>query len=187
MRIGLAFRAFFKILFNAEVAAAISDVLSGKQLISHGDERAAAPSPARVAESKPAAARPAPTRSEAITLLAALQREARLVDIVKEPLTDYSDAQIGAAARDVLRDCGNVLERFFALRPIEDRQEGATFEVPAGFDAGCIRLTGNVQGEPPFVGTLAHHGWQATRCEVPQWIGSEAAQRIVAPVEVELK
>ena len=36
----------------------------------------------------------APVRNDAISLLATLQREARFVDIVKEPLADYSDAQV---------------------------------------------------------------------------------------------
>ena len=62
-----------------------------------------------------------PVRNDAIGLLAALQREARFIDIVKEPLGDYSDAQVGAAARDVLRDCGAVLDRLFKLEPIVDK------------------------------------------------------------------
>ena len=56
-----------------------------------------------------------PARSEAITLLAALQREARFVDFIQESLAGYTDAQIGAAARDVHRDCGTVLKRMFAF------------------------------------------------------------------------
>ena len=92
---------------------------------------------------------PAP-RSEAVTLLSALQREARFVDIVKEPLDQYTDAQVGAAARDVLKDCGRVLERLFALRPLVEQPEGSELEAPAGYDAGRYRLVGKVQGEPPF-------------------------------------
>ena len=40
-------------------------------------------------------------------------REARFVDLVNESLDGYSDAQIGAAARDVLRDSKKVLDRLF--------------------------------------------------------------------------
>jgi hypothetical protein len=32
-----------------------------------------------------------------------------------------------------------------------------------------------------------HHGWTASKCEIPAWTGSEEAALIVAPVEVELK
>ncbi len=139
---------------------------------------------------KPAAAKPAAkqaARSDAITLLAALQREARFVDFIQESLAGYSDAQIGAAARDVHRDCAAVLARMFALRPAVTEEEGKEVEVPAGFDASRWRLTGNVTGQPPFHGWLVHPGWEATVCELPTWSGSTEAVRIVAPAEVELK
>jgi hypothetical protein len=147
--------------------------------------REEAPAPEPVAP-KLAVPRP-PARSEAITLLAALQREARFVDFVLESLAGYSDAQIGAAARDVHRDCGAVLKRMFALRPVVTDEEGKEVEVPAGFDAGRWRLTGNVTGKPPFNGRLVHPGWEATICELPTWSGKADAAKIVAPAEVELK
>ena len=138
-------------------------------------------------ETKPATkAPPKAVRSEAITLLATLQREARFVDFIKEPLDGYSDAQIGAAVRDVHRDCGKVLDRLFAIRAMVAQEEGSPVEVPAGFDAGRYRLTGNVAGDPPFHGRLAHHGWEAAEVQLPAWSGTQAAARVVAPVEVEL-
>ena len=36
------------------------------------------------------------TRHDALSLLAVLQREARLLDFLKEPVEGYSDAQVGA-------------------------------------------------------------------------------------------
>jgi hypothetical protein len=120
-------------------------------------------------------------------LLATLQREARFVDFIMEPLEGYSDSQIGAVARDVHRDCGKVLERLFALAAVSPQQEGEEIEVPTGFDPAGYRLTGNVAGEPPFRGRLAHHGWEAGKCDLPAWSGKEAAARIIAPVEVEIK
>ena len=125
-------------------------------------------------------------RSDAITLLATLQREARFVDIVSESLDGYSDAQIGAAARDVLRDSGKVLARVFSLRPVVNGEEGTTVEIPAGYETGCYRLTGNVSRDPPFPGKLMHAGWQATKCDLPTWTGSQKAALIVAPAEVQL-
>ncbi len=139
------------------------------------------PAPAKPPPPKP------PARSEAITLLAALQREARFVDFVQESLAGYSDAQIGAAARDVHRDCAAVLKRMFALRPAVTDEEGKEVDVPTGFDAGRWRLTGKVTGQPPFHGRLVHPGWEATVCELPTWSGSAEAARIVVPAEVELK
>ena len=128
-----------------------------------------------------------PRRSDALSLLAVLQREARFVDFVMEPITGYSDAQIGAAVRDVHRGCAAALQRAFAVQPLRTETEGAAVQVPTGFDPAQFKLTGNVTGQPPFRGTLAHHGWKATKCELPAWTGSEAAAQIIAPAEVELK
>ncbi len=139
------------------------------------------PEPKPMAKQPPKAA-----RSEAITLLATLQREARFVDFIKEPLEGYSDAQIGAAARDVHRDCCKVLDRLFAIQSLVSQEEGSTLEVPAGFDAGRYRLTGNVAGHPPFQGRLVHHGWEAAEVQLPAWTGTPQSARVIAPIEVEL-
>ena len=181
MRIFQAISVFFKVLFDRDFAARLQRLESGEEL----------PAPSKI-EALPKAvtppAQPKPlARNDAITLLATLQREARFVDIVMEPLGDYTDAQVGAATRDVLRDCGQTLERLFAIRPVVDAEEGAAHEAPANVDAARYRLTGNVTGEPPHRGQLVHHGWQATHCELPGWSGSDDAAMIVAPVELELK
>lgn len=186
MRIWLAIRVFFKTLFQAPFADAVRRVLAG--------EIAEQPKPGQPGTSQPAEparatkeTRPArPVRNDAITLLATLQREARFVDIVKEPLADYSDAQIGAAARDVLRDCGLVLDRLFALKAIVEQPEGTPIDAPAGFDPVRYRVTGNVSGSPPFRGRLVHHGWEATRCDLPQWSGDGQAAMVLAPIELEV-
>ena len=178
-RITIAFRVFFATLFRAEVVREVERVLRGAS--QQGQALTDRPP-----EPKPKPKKP-PARSDAVTLLATLQREARFIDFIKEPLGTYSDAQIGAAARDVHRDCGGVLQRLFGLQPIVSDEEGAEIEVPAGFDAGRYQLSGKVAGEPPFRGRLRHHGWEATRQELPSWSGSESAARTVAPVEVELE
>jgi hypothetical protein len=126
-------------------------------------------------------------QSEAIALLAALQRESRLVDLVMQPLDGYDDAQIGAAARDVLRDARSALEKTVALRPLRSETEGSTIETPTDADAAQYRLTGAVQGQPPYRGELIHAGWVATKVELPKYVGSAASARVVAPAEVEAK
>lgn len=181
MRIFVAIRAFFAAIFSRDAAEGIAVVLAGKPPETEAESK---PLPAP----RPEPAKPIkPSRSDAVTLLATLQREARFVDIVKEPLSEYSDAQIGAAARDVLRDCGTVLDRLFGIEPLVEEEDGAQIETPAKFDAGRYRLTGNVAGEGPFTGTLVHHGWEAKHCELPKWSGSEDATLVVAPVELEIK
>lgn len=184
MRLWLATRCFFKVLFQPELAGPCRQLLEGKAAAPVAPPAAAAPAPAAPASAPPAPAKS--PRSEAITLLAALQREARFVDIVNESLDGYSDAQIGAAARDVLRDCGKVLSRAFALRPMLEQAEGATVQVPAGYETESYRLTGDVSREPPFAGKLMHAGWQATKCDLPTWTGSGKGALVVAPAEVQL-
>jgi Domain of unknown function (DUF2760) len=187
MRLWTAIRAFFVVLFNREVAEQVREILDRRKLAKPTPIEEAAKVEIQKPEPKKPPAPKAPVRSEALTLLATLQREARFVDFVKEPLAGYSDAQIGAVARDIHRDCGAVLDRVFSIARVFTQEEGAEVEVPEGFDAGRYRLTGNVVGEPPFCGRLVHHGWEATKVELPAWSGTESAARIVAPVEVELK
>ena len=181
-RILLAIRVFFATLLSAAVARQVEQALGTAGAAA---DQAPPPKPQQPKTQPPPAPRP-PARTDALTLLATLQREARFVDFVKESLEGYADAQIGAVARDVHRDCGTVLERLFALRPVLSDQEGTEVEVPAGFDAGRYRLTGNVTGQPPFRGRMMHHGWQATKCQLPAWSGTDADARVVAPVEVEI-
>jgi hypothetical protein len=181
--IGLAFRAFFRTFSDRGFRDVLEVLLRGEAIEVKSLQPAEPESPQAA---RPEPAKRAPKRSEALTLLAALQREARLVDFIQEPIGDYSDAQIGAAVRDIHRDCAALLERVFAVRPLLNQTEGATIDVPAGFDAARFSLTGNVSGQPPYRGTLAHHGWQATQCELPQWSGGDAAANVVAPAVVEL-
>ena len=179
MRILQAFSVFFKVLFNRDFAAQMRQLPHAGAL--------PAPTPSATPKAAPARAKPKPpARNDALTLLAALQREARFVDIVMEPLDDYTDAQVGAATRDVLRDCGQTLKRLFAIVPVVDANEGDSHETPAEVDAARYRLTGNVTGQPPHRGQLVHHGWQATQCELPKWSGSEGSAMIVAPVELSM-
>jgi hypothetical protein len=181
MRLSQAFRVFFRVLgddaFAQRVAAA---------------ENASTPAPTATPQrgaqvSTPTAPTPTPRRSEAITLLAVLQREGRLVDFLQEPIDAYPDAQVGSAVREIHRETRQALERIFGLVPAVTTVEGGTHRVPAGYDPARIRLTGQVAGAPPHQGTVVHPGWEATRCTLPEWTGGDDAVRIVAPAEVEIR
>ena len=185
-RILLAFRAFFGVLFNGETASRVTRSLTGIEAPTDPTPAPVAPAPPRV-EERPRPEPRRPAQSEAITLLATLQREARLVDFLKEDLSGYSDDQVGAAVRAIHQDAGKVLDRLFGIKAVVTEAEGASVEVPAGFDSSRYRLTGKVVGEAPFKGTLQHHGWEATRCELPQFTGGESAAKTIAPAEVEVR
>jgi len=138
---------------------------------------------------EPVAAKPAasPERLHAsgLLLLSTLQREGRLIDFLQQEVSGFSDEEVGAAARVVHTGCSKTLKQYLSLEPILKEAEGATVTVPPGFDAQKIRLTGNVAGQPPFRGSLKHHGWVATQVRLPEPPGSLDA-RILAPAEVEL-
>jgi hypothetical protein len=180
-RIAVAFRAFFRVLANALVAERVEQVLKGQAL--PAIEHQPVEQPVKTA---PKLAKRTPVRSDALNLLEALQREARLVDFLQEPLAGYEDAQIGAAVRDLHHQCAVVLERMFALKPIETAPEGAATEVGEGFDPARVHLSGNLSGPPPFRGKLCHHGWEATRCDLPAWNGHDDAIYVIAPAEIEV-
>ncbi len=184
MSLGLAFRAFFAILSSRESAERVRAALVPPA----SQTQESLPAPSKTPE-KPAAspAKPAeapPKRSEALTLLSALQREARLIDLVMEPLDGVDDAAIGAAVREVLRDSQKTLNRMFALQPLADEQEGDTIDLPTSPSPAMYRLVGSATKATH--GAIAHRGWRATKCEVPKWTGAASESNVLAPIEVEV-
>ena len=64
-------------------------------------------------------------------------------------------------------------------------EEGARAQVPKGFDPAEIRLIGEAKGEPPYRGTLRHHGWRVVDAKLPA-LADGVDRTVVAPAEVEL-
>ena len=173
-RISLAFKSFFTILFMGRLPVALQEA---------GEQRKS-PSP-------PPAVEPGPSTKDtsldrAVQVLALLQREGRLIDFIRENLDGYSDAQIGAAARDVHEGCRRVLERYVTLEVILSGREGEPVTVgrEQPMDPASFHIVGNVTGEPPFRGTLRHPGWRAVRLDLPPV--AAASRTIVAPAEIEV-
>jgi hypothetical protein len=165
----LAFKLFFQVWFVRDVAVRLKAASEVKALPEPKQPR-------RVSEEG---------ERGAARLLSVLQREGRLVDFLREDVTSFSDAQVGAAARGVHEGCRKALDEFFDLVPVMDVEEGGEVTVEDGFDASAIRLVGNVQGDPPFKGTLAHHGWRARKVTWPELPESMDAM-VVSPAEVEV-
>jgi hypothetical protein len=165
-RVGLAFR----VLFDGALAAQLNSKGGG------------APAPAK-APARPAA--PERIHASGLFTLSALQRDGRLIDFLQQDIASFSDEEVGAAARVVHTGCAKVLKQYFVLEPAVGQPEGSTMTVAPGFDAQRIRLTGNVAGEPPFKGTVKHHGWVAKEVRLPE-IAENLDPRAVAPAEVEL-
>ncbi|MDR5768519.1 MULTISPECIES: DUF2760 domain-containing protein [unclassified Caballeronia] len=188
-RIGIAFGAFFGILGNASFAGRVQRLREAPE----APEAPAAAPDFKAEAPKPAAApvQPAPSALKeaspvaALQLLGLLQRDARFIDFVEEDIVNYSDADIGAAARLVHDGCRNVLREHFTVKPVRTEAEGTRITLQEGFDAAAIRLTGNVVGKPPFSGSISHRGWKVEDTRLPKLAPSHDAS-IVAPAEVEL-
>ncbi len=118
-------------------------------------------------------------------LFSLMQKEGRLMDFLDEELDQYDDAQIGSAVRSIHAGCRRLVQEYLNPEPVMDQEEGAKVEVPADFDPGVIKLTGNVVGEPPFNGILRHKGWQVGKMNLPTLSGRQNAE-IIAPAEVEI-
>jgi hypothetical protein len=114
-----------------------------------------------------------------------LQREGRFIDFLQEEIGGYSDAQIGAAVRDIHAGCRRALKECVAVEPVMPAAENATVEVARGFDPSAIRVIGNVAGEPPWKGVLKHHGWRTRKVSLPAIAGAHDPL-VIAPAEVEL-
>ncbi len=129
--------------------------------------------------------KPPKPSGEPLRLLALLQREGRLLDFLLEDVQAFGNEQIGAAVRNIHNNCRKALQDHLVLEPVLKESEGATVQVPAGFDPSAVRLTGNVTGQPPFRGTLQHHGWRVKELKLaPPPAGQD--EFVLQPAEVEL-
>jgi phosphoglycolate phosphatase-like HAD superfamily hydrolase len=176
MSFGIAIKAFFAALGNQEKSEQIGRILSGQGATE------AAETVKRVEQRKTEKVELPPARDTAVTLLATLQREARLVDLIQEDLAKYSDAQVGAAARPCLQQCAGVLDRLLGLRPLLDASEGDSVDVGEHPSPTRYQWIGEGSGA---TGKLVHHGWQATKVEFPTWTGDVADAKIIAAAQIQ--
>jgi hypothetical protein len=173
LKIGLAFRAFFNLLFGGKLS---DDVITDLGL----SKKTAAPV-------KPAAI-PPPTRGTsdgALQFLGILQRDSRLVDFLMEDIKGYSDDQIGAAVRELHDQCRDAVARYVTLQPVIDGVEGTFAKAPSK-DPNVVKFIGNVPAKTPDGGTLRHKGWRASKIELPILTTQQDAS-ILAPAEIEIE
>lgn len=121
-----------------------------------------------------------------LQLLTLLQKSGRLIDFLQEDLSGCTDAQIGAAAKKVQHDCSGLLEELVTVRPVFEDKEGASVQIPAGYDVSAIKVVGNVKGDAPYTGTLVHKGWRAHKRSLPKRVGQQTAE-VLCQAEVEVK
>jgi len=195
-RIYLAFLCFFRVLFGKPLPDEVFPPMPTPPAL---EAPKPAPNPLYTQKTAPVQALPpeimakvGPTppsgqaaKDGALQLLALLQREGRLVDFLREPIDGYDDATVGAAVRDIHRGCKKAIDDHFTLEPVMGGAENDRVSIAVGFDAARIRLVGEIKGQPPFSGTLRHHGWAATKIKLPTVTG-KVDLTVVAPAEVEI-
>jgi hypothetical protein len=142
----------------------------------------------------PAAKHPAASSPESkpdadvVNFLSIFQDKGRLIDFLMDDIAGYSDAQVGAAGRVLHEGCRAALLEHFGIKPIREEGEGSKVTVPAQYAPDDYRLVGRISGEPPFTGTLVHHGWRAEWVKLPRLV-TTGADRLptIAPAEVEVR
>ena len=105
-RIWLAFRAFWRTLIDPDFAGRVEPLFSQ-----------------------------APTGPD-LRVLAVLQRDGRLVDFLEEDIDGYSDAQIGAAVRDIHRGCRKSLRDYLTIEPVIKAAEEERVSIAGRFRPG---------------------------------------------------
>jgi len=209
MRLFLAFRAFFGTLFNRHVAESVRQVLklesqakkypSGRSKRVGKKSTLSIPATPGLGKGYYSSSRGEPTeeqdalaargssgrtvrRSEAITLLALLQRRAGLVDLIYEDLAGLSDEQIGRMARNVLDETHKCLEECLNVTTIVEQFEGDIVQVPDAASPNRWDLIGDMASE---TGRVIHPGWIANTLTLPGWRGSQENALVIAPVKVD--
>jgi Domain of unknown function (DUF2760) len=155
-RLALALRAFWRVLTDLDFAARVEPLFSK-----------------------------APTGPD-LRVLAVLQRDGRLVDFLEEEIDAYSDAQVGAAVRDIHRSCRKSLHDYLTISRVIEAGEEERVTIPPDFDPAAIRLVGNVTGAPPFEGVLKHHGWRVSSVHLPVLPVARDDSSVLSPAEVEI-
>ena len=181
-RFFLAFSFFFRFIFNREFAGAVMRIGKSESPAVTVQEPAVTAKPE--SQATPPTLKETPPDS-ALQLLGLLQQEGRFIDFIEEEVTQFSDADIGAAVRVVHDGCRRALRDHMITEPVRSEQEGARITLPAGFDASAIRVTGNVTGKPPFNGTLIHRGWRVKKVTLPKLTEGHDV-KVLAPAEIEL-
>jgi hypothetical protein len=179
-RLWLALIVPWRVLFDGVFAARVQVLRTGAAL-----PVGSVPAPDLELEADVTEAERESDPTPALQLLAILQREGRLLDFLQEDVAAYSDAEVGAAARVVHQGCKRGLADYVEIESVRSEAEGAAVLLEAGFDAARTRVTGNLVGQPPFRGTLAHHGWRVAKIRLPE-LAEGHDPRIVAPAEVEV-
>jgi hypothetical protein len=179
-RLSYALRCFFALLVSGHIPGDIVKEVSAQIAPTLAPAQAPVVFPSPKLEEPPRE-----SVDRAVQILALLQRDGRLIDFFTEDISPYSDAQIGAAVRELQQSCRQSLERYMKLEPIINSEEGGPVTVQSDVNPAAIKMVGKVIGQPPLRGVLRHRGWRVAHIQLPPLPDGEG-RSVIAPAEVEI-
>lgn len=120
----------------------------------------------------------------AYQILYLFQKEGRLIDLLKEDVSDYDDETLGGAIRPIHEGCRKLLEDRLILEPVLNEEEGSEVTLDE-IDPEAIKLSGSVPASGPYTGELIHRGWRLKECNLPELVSGWKGN-VIAPAEIEI-
>ena len=117
-----------------------------------------------------------------------LQKRGRFLDFIMADIHKLPDPQVGSAARVVHQGVRDLMNDYFAVKPIAVADEGSLVEVPKDELGQSYQLLQSRSDELPTQGRLVHKGWQATHFKLPQSQKLEETKDklVLAPAEIDV-
>ncbi len=120
----------------------------------------------------------------AYQILYMFQKEGRLIDLLKEDVSNYDDETLGGAIRPIHEGCRKLLEDRLILEPVLNEEEGSEVTLDE-IDPEAIKLSGSVPASGPYTGELIHRGWRLKECNLPELVSGWKGN-VIAPAEIEI-
>lgn len=121
-----------------------------------------------------------------LQFLSSLQEKGRLLDFAMEDISQQPDERIGAVARVVHQGVKEVLEKSFAIRPLNQSSEGESIELESNYNSEQFRFVGKVESGVAIKGKIVHRGWITDQIKLPQ-VTEAANTKVIQPTVVEVK
>lgn len=126
--------------------------------------------------------------SELLSFLSLLQEKGRFLDFLMDDVSQYTDAQIGAAGRVVHQGCSQVLSDVLNVSPLHEKEEGAVIEVQKDSDISTLKVLGKSVDREQFDAKILHRGWGTDAVNIPRRVSElpcREGKYVISPVEVE--
>ncbi len=117
-----------------------------------------------------------------------LQKRGRFLDFIMADIHKLGDQQVGSASRVVHQGLREMMDDYFAVKPVAIAEEGSLIAIPKADLGQSYQLLHSRGDELPLEGRLLHKGWQASHLKLPQSQKLEATHTrlVLAPAEIDV-